>query len=73
MIFVSVSVIIQRGRFALTAANTTLTAVAGTNNWQLDIVLVGTFDADYTIRLRGNTVQYDGSNYPPSIFVFRCF
>ena len=59
----------SEGAVALTAANTTLTAVAGTNNWQLDIVLVGTFDADYTIRLRGNTVQYDGSNYPPA-FLF---
>ena len=59
----------SEGAVALTAANTTLTAVAGTNNWRLDIVLVGTFDADYTIRLRGNTVQYDGSNYPPA-FLF---
>ena len=52
----------------LTAANTTLTQVAGTNNWRLDFVLVGTFDADYTIRLRAATVEYDGSSYPPSIF-----
>ena len=59
----------SEGAVALTAANTTISAVAGTNNWQLDIVLVGTFDADYTIRLRGNTVQYDGSNYPPA-FLF---
>ena len=59
----------SEGSVALTAANTTISAVAGTNNWQLDIVLVGTFDADYTIRLRGNTVQYDGSNYPPA-FLF---
>ena len=63
----------SEGRIDLTTANTTISAVAGTNNWQLDIVLAGTFDADYTIRLRGNTVQYDGSDYPASIFDFRRF
>ena len=63
----------SEGRIDLTTANTTLTEVSGTNNWQLDITLTGTLDADYTMRLRGSTVQYDGDNYPPAFLVVRCF
>ena len=58
---------------ALTTTNTTLTEVAGTNNWQLDIELTGTLDADYTMRLRSSTVQYDGNDYPPTFLVSNAF
>ena len=58
---------------ALTTTNTTLTEVAGTNNWQLDIELTGTLDADYTMRLRSSTVQYDGNDYPPTFLVSDAF
>ena len=63
----------SEGRIDLTTANTTLAEVSGTNNWQLDITLTGTLDADYTMRLRGSTVQYDGSNYPPVFLVSDAF
>ena len=53
----------------LNAANTTLTAVAGTNNWRLDISLTGTFDADYTMRVRRNSVMFDGMNVPTPALV----
>ena len=58
---------------ALTAANTTITAVAGTNNWKLDIEVTGTLDADYTMRLRRETVQYDGVDYPAVFLVSDTF
>ena len=48
----------------LDATNATLTAVSGTNNWQLDISLTGTFDADYTVRVRRNSLMFDGVNVP---------
>ena len=48
----------------LDATNATLTAVAGTNNWRLDISLTGTFDADYTVRVRRNSLMFDGVNVP---------
>ena len=63
----------SEGRIDLTAANTTLLAVAGTNNWRLDITLTGTYDADYTIRLRNDSLQYDGDNYPPTFLVSDTF
>ena len=34
----------------------TLTAVAGTNNWQMDVVLTGTYDHDFVVRLRPNRI-----------------
>ena len=39
-------------------ANTvaTLTNVAGTNNWRLDVTLTGTYDTDFVVRLRPNRV-----------------
>ena len=48
----------------LDATNATLTAVAGTNNWRLDISLTGTFDGDYTVRVRRNSLMFDGMNVP---------
>ena len=48
----------------LDATNATLTAVAGTNNWQIDISLTGTFDGDYTVRVRRNSLMFDGMNVP---------
>ena len=52
----------------LDAANATLTAVAGTNNWEIDISLTGTFDGDYTVRVRRNSLMFDGMNVPtPSL------
>ena len=48
----------------LDATNATLTAVAGTNNWEIDISLTGTFDADYTVRVRRNSLMFDGMNVP---------
>ena len=48
----------------LDATNATLTAVAGTNNWRLDISLTGTLDADYTMRVRRNSLMFDGMNVP---------
>ena len=48
----------------LDATNATLTAVSGTNNWRLDISLTGTFDADYTVRVRRNSLMFDGVNVP---------
>ena len=48
----------------LDATNATLTAIAGTNNWQLDISLTGTLDADYTMRVRRNSLMFDGMNVP---------
>ena len=63
----------SEGRIDLTTANTTLAEVSGTNNWQLDITLTGTYDADYTMRLRGSTVQYDGSDYPSVFLVSSAF
>ena len=41
-----------------------LRLVAGTNNWQLDISLTGTLDADYTMRVRRNSLMFDGMNVP---------
>ena len=58
---------------ALTATNTTLAEVSGTNNWQLDIEVTGTLDADYTMRLRNSSVQYDGDDYPPAFLVSDAF
>ena len=48
----------------LDATNATLTAVSGTNNWRLDISLTGTFDGDYTVRVRRNSLMFDGVNVP---------
>ena len=64
----------SEGRIDLTTANTTLAEVSGTNNWQLDIdTCRNTYDADYTMRLRGSTVQYDGSDYPSVFLVSDAF
>ena len=46
----------------LNNANTTITAIAGTNNYLIELELTGTYDDDYTIRINGNTVQYNGVN-----------
>ena len=48
----------------LDATNATLTEVAGTNNWQLDISLTGTLDGEYTARVRRNSLMFDGMNVP---------
>ena len=44
----------------LNSTNTTITAVAGTNNYLIELELTGTYDDDYTIRVNGNTVEYNG-------------
>ena len=46
---------------ALNSSNTTISAIAGTNNYLIEIVLTGTYDDDYTIRINGNTVEYNGA------------
>ena len=46
----------------------TLIAVSGTNNWQLDITLTGTFDHDFSIRLRRRQLIHDGVNVPETFF-----
>ena len=46
----------------LNSTNTTITAIAGTNNYLIELELTGTYDDDYTIRINGNTVQYNGVN-----------
>ena len=43
----------------LNSSNTTITAIAGTNNYLIEIVLTGTYDDNYTIRINGNTVEYN--------------
>ena len=58
---------------ALTATNTNISAVSGTNNWRLDITLTETLDAEYTMRLRRETVQYDGVDYPAVFLVSDTF
>ena len=44
----------------LTSSNTTITAISGTNNYLIELDLTGTYDDDYTIRINGNTVEYNG-------------
>ena len=46
---------------SLTSSNTTITAIAGTNNYLIELELTGTYDDDYTIRINGNTVEYNGA------------
>ena len=46
---------------SLTSSNTTITAIAGTNNYLIEVELTGTYDDDYTIRINGNTVEYNGA------------
>ena len=46
---------------SLNSTNTTITAVAGTNNYLIEISLTGTYDDDYTLRINGNTVEYNGA------------
>ena len=48
----------------LNTTNTTITQVEGTNNIRLDIVLTGTYDDDYTIRVNGESVQANGMSVP---------
>ena len=45
----------------LNSTNTTITAIAGTNNYLIELDLTGTYDDDYTIRVNGNTVEYNGA------------
>ena len=45
----------------LNSANTTITVVSGTNNYLVEVELTGTYDDDYTIRINGNTVEYNGA------------
>ena len=49
---------------AINTGNTTITAIADTNNWLIEIALTGTYDDDYTIRINGETVQANGMNVP---------
>ena len=46
---------------SLNSANTTITTIAGTNNYLIEVELTGTYDGDYTIRINGNTVEYNGA------------
>ena len=46
----------------------TLTAIAGTNNWRLDITLVGIYDDDYLVRLIANSIQVAGEDEPDAHF-----
>ena len=46
------------------AANTTITAIAGTNNYRIAFDLPGILHTDCVIRLIRNAVTYDGSTYP---------
>ena len=46
---------------SLTSSNTTITAITGTNNYLIEVELTGTYDDDYTIRINGNTVEYNGA------------
>ena len=45
-------------------SNTTITAIAGTNNYRIAFDLAGTFDRDCVIRFIRNAIAYDGSTYP---------
>ena len=44
--------------------NSTISPIAGTFNWRLDITLVGTYDDDYYLRLIMENVQVDGEDVP---------
>ena len=46
----------------LNSSNTTITAIAGTDNYLIELDLTGTYDDDYTIRINGNTVEYNSIN-----------
>ena len=46
----------------LNTSNTTITLIAGTNNYLIELELTGTYDDDYTIRLNGGNVQHNGQN-----------
>ena len=48
--------------------NSTLTPIAGTNNWRLDITLTGTYDDDYYLRLISGQIQVDGEDVPDDHF-----
>ena len=48
----------------LNTGNTTLTQVADTFNWRLDISLTGTFNHDFQVRLRRNRIQQNSMNAP---------
>ena len=51
----------------LTEANSTITAVAGSNNWRIDFTLVGTYSSqDFQIRLVNNQVNDGAGTFPPS-------
>ena len=45
-------------------SNTTITAIAGTNNYRIVFDLDGTFDRDCVIRFIRNAVLYEGDTYP---------
>lgn len=53
--------------FLLDNTLVTITQVAGTNNWQLDITLTGTFNQRYSIRLRRRQLQENGVNVPDAV------
>ena len=48
----------------LTADNSTIVAVAGTNNWRIDFTLDGTYDNEFEVRLVREMVVVDGVNVP---------
>ena len=52
--------------FQLTSQNTTITSIAGTNNYLISVDASAdvTGSASYFFRLRPNTISYDGSDYP---------
>ena len=57
----------------LNSTNTTITAIAGTNNYLIELELTGTYDDDYTIRINGNTVEYNGAYVNASQLVSAVF
>ena len=56
--------------FQLTAQNTTIAPIAGTNNYLISINASAdiTGSALYFFRLRPDTISYEGSNYPDANF-----
>ena len=44
--------------------NSSVTAIPGTFNWRINITLVGTYDADYFIRLIADSIEVEGVAVP---------
>ena len=57
----------------LNSSNTTIVQVSGTNNVRLDIVLTGTYDDDYTVRVNGGTLMANGMSVPAAQLVSAAF